>query len=131
MDWRCRCRQAGCGDCVYVDRTEWMYGLGDYARHATASMSSAGDRPFFLTVKYPDTYWPFQDQVQGRPQDPVAPEDVAVMPFVGVDNPRILRTAAKLVWRDISPYAGVFSLSPTYRTRKARRVLLLQPLSSS
>lgn len=68
--------------------------LGDYARHAAAFMSSAADQPFFLTVNYPDTHWPFQDQVQGRPEEPVTPEDVAVMPFVAFDNPRIREYAA-------------------------------------
>ncbi len=68
--------------------------LAEYARHAAAFIESANARPFFLTVNYPDTHWPFQDQVEGRPRDPVMPADVGVMPYVAVDNPRIRKYAA-------------------------------------
>ena len=68
--------------------------LGEYARHTAAFIESAGDSPFFLTVNLPDTHWPFQDQVDGRPEKPFAPGDVTVMPYVGVTNPRIQEYAA-------------------------------------
>lgn len=63
--------------------------LGEYARHAAAFIESAEEKPFFLTVNYPDTHWPFQDQVEGRPSSPVTPDAVEVMPYIAVDNPRI------------------------------------------
>jgi len=68
--------------------------LAGYARHAAAFIETAKERPFFLTVNLPDTHWPFQDQVEGRPEKPLAPDDVTVMPFVGVTNARIRQYAA-------------------------------------
>jgi N-sulfoglucosamine sulfohydrolase len=62
--------------------------LDAYARHAAAFMASAADKPFFLTVNYPDTHWPFQDQVDGRPERPLTPDEVSTMPFVGFENAR-------------------------------------------
>ena len=68
--------------------------LAGYARHAAAFIETAKDRPFFLTVNFPDTHWPFQDQVEGRPETPLEPEDVTVMPYVGMTNARIRKYAA-------------------------------------
>ena len=68
--------------------------LGEYADHAATFIESAGDSPFFLTVNLPDTHWPFQDQVDGRPENPVGPGDVTVMPYIGMTNQRIQEYAA-------------------------------------
>lgn len=68
--------------------------LDEYARHTAAFIDSACEKPFFLTVNLPDTHWPFQDQVDGRPENPLGPDDVTVMPYIGMSNSRIQEYAA-------------------------------------
>ncbi|NKB70897.1 MAG: sulfatase-like hydrolase/transferase [Candidatus Latescibacteria bacterium] len=52
-------------------------------------MDAAGDAPFFLTVAARDCHLPFLQQSFGVPADPLQADDVASLPFVGVDTPRI------------------------------------------
>ncbi|PHS02236.1 MAG: hypothetical protein COA78_21720 [Blastopirellula sp.] len=47
------------------------------------------DRPFFMTVNYPDAHWPLQGQVGGLPETQVEADKVQVMPYVGDANPRL------------------------------------------
>lgn len=63
----------------------------DLHRYATYSetMINASDEPFFLMVNFPDAHFPFQDTVQGRPANPVSPEEVVSFPYIGFDNERI------------------------------------------
>jgi len=68
--------------------------LGEYAEHARTFIEGAGDKPFFLTVNFPDTHWPLQNQVQGRPMRPLSPGEVKPMPYIGVDNARIRKHIA-------------------------------------
>lgn len=63
-------------------------GLGRYADYAGQFMQ-ASDQPFFLMVNLPDTHWPFQDVVEGRPAKPVTPNQVVSFPYIGFDNERI------------------------------------------
>jgi N-sulfoglucosamine sulfohydrolase len=63
-------------------------GLGRYAEYASQIMNKSDD-PFFLMVNFPDPHWPFQDLVEGRPANPVKPEDVVSFPYIGFDNERI------------------------------------------
>jgi len=62
--------------------------LAGYARHAE-EFFAAGDGPFFLAVNYPDAHFPWQRQVDGLPAEPLAPEDVQVLPYYGVDTPEL------------------------------------------
>jgi len=49
----------------------------------------AGDKPFFMTVNYPDAHWPLQRQVDGLPTTQVDPATVQVMPYMGDATPRL------------------------------------------
>jgi N-sulfoglucosamine sulfohydrolase len=70
-------------------------GLDRYARYASRFMN-ASDTPFFLMVNYPDTHWPFQDVVDGKPAHPVSPEQVVSFPYIGFDNKTIRSYTAGL-----------------------------------
>nr|WP_262903603.1 sulfatase [Niabella beijingensis] len=63
-------------------------GLERYAAYAERFMQAA-DTPFFLMVNFPDTHWPYQDVVEGRPQQPVTADQVRSFPYIGFDNERI------------------------------------------
>ena len=63
-------------------------GLQRYAAYAD-TMMRASDEPFFLMVNFPDAHYPFQDTVEGRPANPVSPEEVVSFPYIGLDNERI------------------------------------------
>lgn len=70
-------------------------GLERYARYAEEFIN-ASDDPFFLMMNYPDSHWPFQDVVEGRPRKTVGPEDVGVFPYIAWDNAGIRETIARL-----------------------------------
>ena len=61
-------------------------GLADYARHAKEFIH-ASEKPFFLSVNYPDAHDPWIRQVDGLPQNPQNRDDVTPMAFMGVDSP--------------------------------------------
>lgn len=69
--------------------------LDRYARYAARFMT-ASDTPFFLMVNYPDTHWPFQDVVDGKPAHPVSPDQVVSFPYIDFDNPTIRQYTASL-----------------------------------
>jgi N-sulfoglucosamine sulfohydrolase len=58
--------------------------LADYAKHA-AGFIGASDRPFFLSVNFPDAHDPWIRQVDGLPKAPLTGKEVKAMPYVGVD----------------------------------------------
>ena len=62
--------------------------LGDYAQHSAAFINGA-NKPFFLTVNFPDAHWPVQNQVEGRPAKLLKGSDVRPMPYVAFDNERL------------------------------------------
>ncbi len=62
--------------------------LDVYAKESAAFIN-ASDRPFFLTVNFPDAHWPVQDQVQGRPKTVTGPEIAGPLPYIGFDNNRL------------------------------------------
>lgn len=66
----------------------------DYAAAASRFFAEAGDKPFFLSVNYPDAHLPFLRQAGGRPGQPLAADDVKPMPWVGVDSPRLREQVA-------------------------------------
>jgi len=68
-------------------------GLPHYWEFADSFMR-ASDEPFFLMVNFPDSHWPLQDEVEGRPSDPVSPDQVVSFPYIGFDNERIRNVTA-------------------------------------
>lgn len=70
-------------------------GLARYADDAEEFMK-AGDEPFFLMVNFPDTHWPFQDDVEGRPKHKVTPDKVTTFEYLHMDNPRLRQYCTSL-----------------------------------
>lgn len=68
--------------------------VADYAKAAARFFELAGERPFFLSVNFPDAHLPFLRQANGRPAEPLSADDVKPMPWVGVDSPRIRQQVA-------------------------------------
>ena len=66
--------------------------VADYASQA-GKFFRASDKPFFMTVNYPDAHWPLQDRVDGLPSRQVDPKKVRVMPYVGGETPRLRKIA--------------------------------------
>ena len=62
--------------------------LADYARFA-AEFFTADERPFFLSVNYPDAHRPFLTQVDGLPARPLTGDDVRPLAYFGLDTPEI------------------------------------------
>ncbi len=60
-----------------------------YAAAAAEFLADCRDRPFFLSVNFPDAHLPFLRQVNGRPSAPLSASDVQPMHWMGVDSPRI------------------------------------------
>jgi N-sulfoglucosamine sulfohydrolase len=63
-------------------------GLSRYAQHADSFMTRS-EEPFFLMVNIPEAHFPFQDVVEGKPENPVTANDVAGFPYMGFENARI------------------------------------------
>ena len=55
---------------------------------------TAGDAPFFLMVNYADAHLPFLRQQHGLPEEPLGPDDVEPLSWVGVDTPRVRQATA-------------------------------------
>ncbi len=66
----------------------------DYANAAAKFFASAGGKPFFLSVNFPDAHLPFLKKANGRPAKPLSADDVKPMPWVGVNSPRIREQVA-------------------------------------
>lgn len=67
--------------------------LGDYAKHAK-EFFDAGDKPFFLSVNYPDAHRPFLTSVKGMPADPLTAEDVKSIAYFGLDTRELRKQTA-------------------------------------
>lgn len=67
--------------------------LGDYAKYAEAYFK-ADDRPFFLSVNYPEAHNPWLKQVDGLPKEPLGPGDVKALAYFGVDPPPLREAVA-------------------------------------
>ena len=63
--------------------------LSDYSKHA-ASFITASDKPFFLSVNFPDAHDPWLRQVDGLPKSPQTGAEVNAMPYMGID-PSVMR----------------------------------------
>ncbi|MDP6556575.1 MAG: sulfatase [Pirellulaceae bacterium] len=70
------------------------YSVVDYADAAAQFFTAAGDKPFFLSVNFPDAHLPFLRQANGRPKKPLAADDVTPMSWIGVNSPRIREQVA-------------------------------------
>jgi len=67
--------------------------LGDYAKHAE-DFFNAGDKPFFLSINYPDAHRPFLRQVRGLPARPLSGDDVKPLAYFGLDTPQLREDTA-------------------------------------
>ncbi len=67
--------------------------LADYARHAE-DFFTAGEKPFFLHISYPDAHDPFLKQVDGLPENPLTGDDVKSLPYFGIDPPELRQLMA-------------------------------------
>ena len=68
--------------------------VADYAAQAARFFRQAEDRPFFLSVNFPDAHLPFLKQANGRPEQPLSAKDVEPLPWAAVDSPRIRQQVA-------------------------------------
>jgi N-sulfoglucosamine sulfohydrolase len=62
--------------------------LTDYAKRAE-EFFNASDRPFFLSVNYPDAHRPFIRQVRGIPKQPLSAANVKPLAYFGLDTPQL------------------------------------------
>lgn len=62
--------------------------LGDYAKYAE-DFFNAGDKPFFLSINYPDAHRPFIKQVRKLPIQPLTGDDVKPLAYFGLDTPQL------------------------------------------
>ena len=67
--------------------------LGKYAREAERFMN-ASERPFFLSVNYPDAHRPFITQVGGVPEKPLTGSEVKPLAYFGLDTPELRQETA-------------------------------------
>lgn len=67
--------------------------MEEYAA-AAAKFIRSSDKPFFLSINYPDAHLPFHRQQFGRPAQPVTGKDVKPLPWVGIDSPRLRSVTA-------------------------------------
>ena len=67
--------------------------LEGYAREA-GKFINAGDKPFFLSINYPDAHRPFIPQVDGIPKNPLTGNDVKPLDYFGIDNPELRQQTA-------------------------------------
>ena len=67
--------------------------LGDYAKFAKLFMLD-GDKPFFLSINYPDPHRPFISQIKGLPKKPLSADDVKPLAYFGVDTAELRQQTA-------------------------------------
>ncbi len=63
--------------------------MANYANAAENFFSQAGDKPFFLTINYPDAHFPVWDQAHGLPEVPQTGSEVEPLSWIGVSSTRI------------------------------------------
>lgn len=66
----------------------------DYAKEAAGFFRGAANKPWFLSVNFPDAHHPFIRKINGRPAAPVSEQEVKAMPWVGVDTARLREQVA-------------------------------------
>ncbi len=61
-----------------------------YAEAAADMFEQAGDKPFFLSINYPDAHFPLHRQDNGSPAEPLDADDItSVLPWIGCDSPEL------------------------------------------
>lgn len=68
--------------------------VADYAHEAATFFKTSKDKPWFLSVNFPDAHLPFIRKINGRPAKPVSGKDVKPMPWVGVNTARLREQVA-------------------------------------
>ncbi len=63
--------------------------MKDYAAAAKEFFTATDEKPFFLSINYPDAHFPLHRQQFGLPEKPIEAKDVKPLPWVGVDSPRL------------------------------------------
>lgn len=64
-----------------------------YAKQAETFFSQ-DQRPFFLSVNYPDAHRPFLKQIDGLPAKPLTRDDVTPLAYFGLDSPKLREETA-------------------------------------
>ncbi len=67
--------------------------LADYAKRAELFFD-ASDRPFFLSVNYPDAHRPWLRQVEGLPEKPLEPPDVEPLAYLRLHGTKLRQLTA-------------------------------------
>jgi N-sulfoglucosamine sulfohydrolase len=87
---------------------------------------SASDKPFLLMVNYNDAHRPFIRQQHNLPAKPLGPEDVKVLPEIGLDTPTLRQNTANYYNCMSRLDSGVGMLLKTLaRTGKADTTLVI------
>ena len=61
----------------------------EYVREVERFWKDAGDKPWFLSVNFPDAHLPFIRQANGSPAQPLLGRDVKPFPWIGADSERL------------------------------------------
>jgi len=67
--------------------------LGEYASRA-GEFFEADDKPFFLSVNYPDAHRPLIKQIDGLPKRPLSGDDVKPLVYFGLDTTQLREETA-------------------------------------
>jgi N-sulfoglucosamine sulfohydrolase len=67
--------------------------LDQYADLASEFINASSD-PFYLQVNYPDAHRPFINQVDGLPKEVLAEEEVAPLPYMGLNSAKLREETA-------------------------------------
>ena len=67
--------------------------LEQYAIEARRFIEES-EKPFFLSVNYPDAHRPFLSSVNGVPESPLKGDDVDPLPYMGLDSPQLRQQTA-------------------------------------
>ncbi|WP_218932458.1 sulfatase family protein [Adhaeretor mobilis] len=99
--------------------------LGDYAKYANEFFQQ-GDKPFFLSVNYPDAHRPFLDSVAGLPKHPLKAEDIKPLAYMGLDS-SALRAETASYYNSMSRLDALIGqlLAALQRSGKAGNTLVI------
>lgn len=99
--------------------------LKAYADNAREFIAES-DRPFFLSVNYPDAHRPFLNDAGGLPQDPLTGSDVEPLAYMGIDFPA-LRTETAGYYNSLSRLDSLIGdlLEVLQQSGKANRTLIV------
>ncbi len=69
------------------------FGREDLSAYAEAASDffEESDKPFFLSVNYPDAHRPFLRRADKRPEKPLESDGVKPLRYIGLDSPRLRR----------------------------------------